>query len=71
MILLTDVSKRRFDELEDHLRKVLALHHDVSLAIGMEWSEATTNVEAVVNTADENMYAEKAEYYKMHDRRHR
>ena len=66
LAVITDKTKEEFDELL-HRLKMAAQHDDtLSLAIGSFWSEEEAATRDVMKKADEDMYENKKEYYRIH-----
>ncbi len=68
--LLPDVTLGTFDMVRDNISRAVGSIENAILAVGFEWCQDTRNIRDSMKKADTNMYANKAEYYKIHDRRH-
>ncbi len=71
IVLLPSISREEFDRKRDELLYSLMERKDVKLAKGFEWSENSDEIVSVIKRADKKMYADKASYYTLHDRRNR
>ncbi|MFD1402830.1 sensor domain-containing phosphodiesterase [Robinsoniella peoriensis] len=65
IIICTDISQEIFSE-NIHKLKYNFAHNDCKAAIGYEWAEDCHNIQSIIKTADENMYADKKEFYHNH-----
>lgn len=65
--IVPDVEESKFIELVEKLK---VKTKGIALAIGYEWSRSTKDINRVIKNADEDMYKDKAQYYKYHERRH-
>ncbi len=65
--IMQDIDKEKFEELVEKLKNKTK---DVSIAIGHEWSADSSDIDGIIKRADEDMYKDKAAFYKHHERRH-
>lgn len=65
LIICTDISQEIFTE-NIHKLKYSFSHDECKAAIGYKWEENCHNIRAIIKTADENMYADKKEFYHNH-----
>ena len=65
--VIADIEEDKFNDLVD---KLISRSKKVSIAIGHKWSRSSKDVNKVIKGADENMYKDKAKFYKDHERRH-
>ena len=66
--IIPEIEEDKFKTMVDKL-KVKA--KKVSLSVGSVWSKDSKDIKKIVQKADEAMYDSKAEYYKIHERRHK
>ena len=69
IVIADDITKEVFERKVDKLRASVEKSADVSCAIGSFWSDGSVDVATTLRNADQNMFAEKREYYKSHPRR--
>lgn len=65
LIICTNISQEDFSE-SIHKLKYSFAHDECKAAIGYKWEENSQNIRAIIKTADENMYADKKEFYHNH-----
>ena len=66
--IVPQVEKEHFEELTNKLRRKAK---KIPMAIGAIWQDNSENIEELVNSADQLMYNDKAQYYQnSKDRRH-
>lgn len=65
LIICTDITQENFSE-NVHKLKYSFAHDECKAAIGYKWAENCHNIRAIIKTADENMYADKKEFYHNH-----
>ena len=65
--VVPEVEREKFAEM---VEKFKTKAKGVSIAVGWEWSESSADVNKIIKKADEEMYKDKARYYKSHERRH-
>ena len=65
--IVPDIQEDKFKELVDKLK---AKSKGISMAIGYKWSRSSKEINKVIKGADEDMYKDKAQFYKSHERRH-
>lgn len=65
--IIADIEEDRFKELVD---KLCSKAKKSSIAVGHSWSRSSKDINKVIKGADENMYKDKAKFYKDHERRH-
>ena len=65
--LVPEVSQEKFVEM---VEKFKLKARGVAIAVGWEWIEVSADINKAIKNADEEMYKDKARYYKRHERRH-
>jgi diguanylate cyclase (GGDEF)-like protein len=65
--IIPDIEEEKFEELVDKLKNKTK---GDAIAIGHTWSRSTKDIKKTIRSADEDMYKDKARYYKDHERRH-
>ena len=65
--IIPDIQEEKFDEMVEKLKNK---SKRVSMAIGHKWSRSSKEINNVIKSADEDMYKDKAQFYKSHERRH-
>ena len=65
--IVPDIEEDKFEAL---VSKLKTRCKGMSLAIGAVWSDNSKEINKLIKKADEAMYADKAAYYKEHERRH-
>ncbi|MBS7007405.1 sensor domain-containing phosphodiesterase [Anaerostipes sp.] len=63
VVLCRNISRKEFQDKELMLRKKVKEHREISASIGTTWEEEITNINELINHADELMYANKQKYY--------
>lgn len=63
VVLCRDISQEEFHKKELVLRNKVKEHKEISASIGTTWEEAITDINELINHADELMYANKQKYY--------
>ena len=66
VIIVPDCDKNEFEQKVQALRAESGANSNVSLAIGASWSDDADNLRYCMHLADEAMYADKNEYYRLH-----
>lgn len=66
VIIVPDCDKNEFEQKVQALRAESGDNSNVSLAIGASWSDDEDNLRYCMHLADEAMYADKNEYYRLH-----
>ena len=67
--LLPDVTLGTFDTVRESITRAIGAIEKAKLSVGFEWCHDTRNLRDSMKNADKNMYANKAKYYTIHDRR--
>ena len=65
--IIPDIEEDKFKEL---VAKLKEKSKGAAMAIGLKWSRSSKDINKVITSADEDMYKDKAQYYKNHERRH-
>ena len=65
--IVPDIQEDKFKEMVDRLK---AKSKGISVAIGYKWTRSSKEINKVITAADEDMYKDKAQFYKTHERRH-
>ena len=68
-MLLPGISRESFVEKYRKLLACIKRQNDVCLAAGAAWDEDAGRLKQTIHRAEQQMYRNKAEYYKVHDRR--
>ena len=68
-VLLPGISRESFEEKYRKLLACIKRQNDVCLAAGAAWDEDAGRLKQTIHRAEQQMYRNKAEYYKVHDRR--
>ncbi len=68
--IIPNIDKASFDRKRYSFLQDLDALNNLSMATGFVWSNDVKNISEVLKEADRRMYADKAEYYSHHDRRH-
>lgn len=63
VVLCEGISEEEFRDKELLLRKKVKEHKEISASIGTTWEEMITDINELINHADELMYANKQKYY--------
>jgi diguanylate cyclase (GGDEF)-like protein len=65
--IVPEVSEDKFAEMVEKFKLKV---RGVAIAVGWEWIEVSADINKAIKLADEEMYKDKARYYKSHERRH-
>lgn len=65
--IVPEVPQEKFAEM---VEKFKLKARGVAIAVGWEWIEVSGDINKAIKNADEEMYKDKARYYKNHERRH-
>ncbi|RKM59256.1 diguanylate cyclase [Butyrivibrio sp. CB08] len=65
--VVPEIDREKFSELVEKFRTKAK---GVAIAVGWEWSDNSSDVNKLIKKADDEMYKDKARYYKSHERRH-
>lgn len=65
VVLCPDINKDKMEERMTQLRALTTNTPDVSFAVGYGWFTGDYDLNAALQTADERMYENKAEYYRL------
>ena len=74
VVLCPDITEEKLAELADQLRTLTGTTSDVRFAVGTVHAAGKYDICKAMQTADERMYKDKEEYYRLHpekDRRRR
>ena len=74
VVLCPDITEEKLAELADQLRTLTETTSDVRFAVGTEYVTGSYDICKAMQIADERMYKDKEEYYRLHpdkDRRRR
>lgn len=66
LVLQMGLSEKRFDNLVDCLRDSMDKSDSVKFAIGKCFGDKTLDIRKAMHIADERMYKDKEEYYRLH-----
>ena len=64
VVLCPDITEQQLSERTEQLRALAENTPDVSFAVGTAWSGGEYDINEVMQTADENMYRDKEDYYR-------
>ena len=65
VVLCVDMDKDEFEGLINRFREEVKAEESLKISIGADWSKRDINVVAQIIRADEQMYAEKKNYYEL------
>lgn len=68
-VLLPGISRQQFEEKYQLLLTRIKAQSDTCIAAGSAWDEDAGRLKQTIHRAEQQMYRNKAEYYKVHDRR--
>ena len=66
VVILTDVAESVFDEMTEKLKTVSEKYDHLVFAVGKAYEKEVAQIRRALRLADERMYADKKEYYKLH-----
>ncbi len=66
VILCPDITEQKLGEQIKQLRSLMNSMPDVSFAIGLVYATGEYDIREIMQTADERMYKDKQEYYRLH-----
>ena len=71
VIFCLDITEEKFNAQVAQLRALADNTTDVSFAVGTVYCTGEYNITSAMQTADENMYKDKKEYYRLHPEKDR
>lgn len=71
VVLCPDITEQKMEERMTQLRALTTNTPDVSFAVGFGWFSGDYDFNAALQTADERMYKDKEEYYRIHKEKDR
>ncbi|MBR4628618.1 MAG: GGDEF domain-containing protein [Ruminococcus sp.] len=66
VVLCPDITQNIMEERITQLRALSDNTHDVSFSVGYVWLSGSYDINSAMRTADERMFKDKEEYYKLH-----
>lgn len=70
VVLAPRVGKQAFESAAEAFAATYASGDEARLSVGYAWGGSSREVDRIMHTADDGMYAAKRAYYRTHDRRH-
>ena len=67
VVLCPDIAEDKMKERMEQLRALASNTPDVSFAVGFGWFTGDYDINSALKTADEQMYRDKEEYYRIHN----
>lgn len=61
--IIENIEQDKFIKIVEEIKEKLNAYGEVHISIGKAWDNNSPNIEKVIVTADEDMYAEKKKYY--------
>ena len=71
IVFCKDITEEKLRQQIAQLRALADTTEDVSFAVGYEYCTGAYDIAAAMQTADENMYRDKEEYYRLHPEKNR
>ena len=71
VIICPDITEAKLERLEQQFRLLAESTPDVSFAIGSVYAEGEYDIRRMMHLADERMYRDKQEYYRLHPEKDR
>lgn len=66
VLLMENCEKEEVDKAVEHIRR----YENVSISCGGFWTDNSHHIDTAIKKADQNMYEDKKQYYRNHERRH-
>lgn len=63
--IIENVTQEKFESIVQDLKERINSYGEVHISLGKAWSDNTTDLESTITSADEDMYVQKKEYYRV------